>query len=784
MIQRKAVCSGIRIAGSSFWRQRATWIGAAAYAALVLYVFRALLLAEETGLASLGGDSVKNTFTFLYQALYGQGVWFTGMNYPFGEHLSFADAQPLMTIPLGAIGHLFHLSPPQLLYTMYVAVAISFVVGMLYTQRTLQYNGVPAGWAILFAGLILLLSPHVSRFLGHYPLAYASFLPMLFYWSLRYYDTNQNSYLWKLLLLFLAYALLHLYFIAMGLIWSAAYAAGALLYRRGHSGRPIWHGLRYLLPAAGAFMSVQLLFRLTDPVRDRPVLPYSEFYNDHGFLELLLSNNSPIWQAVQEHGLFHYKPGPSEHFMYLGVVPVLMLLLYGILSATRYMARLGHTGRAFSFQWLFIAFSILLFATTVKFVWNDGVLQGLLQPLRQFRAPERFSWIAWYVFSVLAAVLIYRLSCYWWQQGARFGSLLFGVVMTCLWAIDANGAILFFQNQNAGTSWNGRYFFSRETSWKNHLAARGYQPQNFQAILALPFVHVGSEKIWLNENQSYCTTPAFKAALELKLPVMDVNMSRTSWQQTFEAMRLAGGLYARQDLLRRLLPGKPVLLFHFLPDVLTPDEAMLLQPGVADSLGTIDECRLFVFWPEKFLARQAAEWQQLKTIAAPLAPGDTLLGSDLPYFAAHLDEALDKPGIAGSGMAPLPQESALLATWTLPERQDSAVLYEFSAWSQLPVVGPRSNYIQLQCLDSAGALLLSVDALGKYSTDNQPDMWFRLSKYFELPARTHRIALVVHNPGGESYLALDELLLRPAKGTLLSKRKGGTLLVNNHVISR
>src|ERR1035437_8133996 len=50
----------------------------------------------------LGGDGGKNIFTYLYHILYGKGIWFTGMNYPYGEHIVYTDGQPLLSVTLSS----------------------------------------------------------------------------------------------------------------------------------------------------------------------------------------------------------------------------------------------------------------------------------------------------------------------------------------------------------------------------------------------------------------------------------------------------------------------------------------------------------------------------------------------------------------------------------------------------------------------------------------------------------------------------------------------------------
>ena len=44
------------------------------------------------------GDGFKNYFAFAYQYNHGDFSWFTGMQYPYGDLLSYADGQPALLI--------------------------------------------------------------------------------------------------------------------------------------------------------------------------------------------------------------------------------------------------------------------------------------------------------------------------------------------------------------------------------------------------------------------------------------------------------------------------------------------------------------------------------------------------------------------------------------------------------------------------------------------------------------------------------------------------------------
>ena len=48
-------------------------------------------------------DGLKNYYTAIWYVHHDAGWWFTGMNYPFGEHVVFTDNQPLLSFVLAAL---------------------------------------------------------------------------------------------------------------------------------------------------------------------------------------------------------------------------------------------------------------------------------------------------------------------------------------------------------------------------------------------------------------------------------------------------------------------------------------------------------------------------------------------------------------------------------------------------------------------------------------------------------------------------------------------------------
>src|SRR4051812_26014633 len=67
-------------------------------AGLTIFTLSYLVTRPGHVVTALGGDGAKNIFTYLYHSMYGKGYWFEGMNYPYGEHITYTDGQPLLSV--------------------------------------------------------------------------------------------------------------------------------------------------------------------------------------------------------------------------------------------------------------------------------------------------------------------------------------------------------------------------------------------------------------------------------------------------------------------------------------------------------------------------------------------------------------------------------------------------------------------------------------------------------------------------------------------------------------
>ena len=759
------------------------WLVIAAIFAVGLTILTLSDIALHPGhvITQLGADGGKNNFTYLYHSLYGKGVWFEGMNYPYGEHIVYTDGQPILSVLLSYFRGSVSLS--FALWVLYGLISASYVIAMVFTYKTLRHFGVIPIIAILFAGLIIICSPQVFRLSGHYALCYTCVIPMLFYWTAKYHSTHRLKYPAYLFLLGCITVLLHPYFAAVALVWVGSYSAGCLIFDK----RKLLAGLRHVAPLLAGVVAVFLLFglfmKLTDPVKDRPATPYGMLVNCAHANDVLTSAYSPYWDYLSKRQAYTQISGGGEGYAYVGIVViavVLISLVMGVVNTLRKKKERNIvSASAFQPVWLFTAFAALLFSMGIPFIWHLEWLLEYFSVLKQFRTLGRFSWLFYYVLTVYGVIIIYN----WYSRLIAAGKkaiAYFVLISTlCIWGGEARPYILFSREKaKDGLELYDSYVSAHQQSWNQFLEEHGHSGKDFQAILALSFYEIGSEKLWLENNYTpFAVALSSQAGIQLHLPVVDAMMSRTSWSQALAQVKIAGGPYTDKPMLGDLKTDKPFLLLKVDSDEQGPDQEYLLE--AADSIGHYSRCAVYACYPSRIKANDRKHIDSINAILPYVKTGDTCISSSGICFVEHFNKLKADSALFDAGaMSYAAGLFTTLATIAVNPVVDSEV-YELSCWALVPPDDFKSPYLNVLLTDSAGNNVASLDGLAKKSTDNY-GLWLRMNIVFKMPVHCRSLQCRLGNDPEHSYKIADELMLRPLKATIISKDGAGNIMVNNH----
>jgi len=747
---------------------------------ITAFTFSDIVFHPGSVMLSTSGDGAKNYYTYLYHILYEHGLWFGGMNYPFGEHLVFADAQPLLSVPLAA---LTGVSIHQALAAMHLLIACSFMLGIVYTYLTLIRFRVAPLAAALFATLIMMLCPQLIRISGHFALAYMSFVPMLFYYTLCYQEQQQRRYAVYLFLLGAVMYLLHPYYVALVLMWTLFYLFSYLVF--GQKSRK--EKLRHITPAVIALLlllgACRLFMLVTDPVSDRPSFPHGAMaYGTRG-LDIFTSAYSAFWQLLREHNIVDKVCEGAEGMTYpgLAVLAIILILVFaGILQLTgkrKTAAGMAGTFREQRIWWLMSLLSLLL-GMGVPFVWEMDWLLDYFSLFRQFRTLGRFIWLFYQLVTVLAVVCLYHYHHSLRAKAQNTLAWLVLIIPVLFWSYESRGYVGFVQRAAREGRYNYRFYDADIRGWHAFLEQQGMKPADFQAMLLLPYVHIGSEKWSVRGFANGIMYSGFKASLELRLPVADVMMSRTSWSQTAGQVRIAGGPYADKPLLHSG-NDRPFLVLQSQTDSISADEQSLLTR--ARLLGNFQNCRVYACYPALMRREDSIRVAAARNTAGQMQQGDTIIPAGGLFYTDHIDYGQRQHVLFGTGaLGLISGGDTMLASVKVPAGTVDQ-LYELSTWVLLGAKDFRAPVLNLSLLDEQGQELLRQDARVMESFDNK-GLWFRTCIWFRLPPACRTINWRLYNDHKRGYIALDEIVLKPAAARTISKDSKGRIMADNHLL--
>ncbi len=743
---------------------------------LATLVLTNMVLEPSHMIIGLDGDSIKNFYTYLYHTLYDNNLWFTGMNYPYGEHAIYTDGMPALSTFVIWMRDTFHLQHDTIVAAFYVTLALGYGLGIFYVYKLFVHFGVKPWWAIAFAGLVIILSPQQTRLVGHFGLGMLCVIPMLWYWLARYDSTAHWRYAVYVAVFGFVIAFIHPYLLAVSFLFAGAYILTCFFYGK----RTFRERLLFICPLALAliiaFAGVKGVLYATDPVKDRPTHPWGLLEYCTKMEDLTASPLSPIWRP---------DVSISEGFAYVGVVTMAVvavsLLITAVMLVQRKKVENMHTGM--SSKWLLIAGIALLIASGAPIEWMGGELPPYLSAFRQFRTLGRFAWICYYIITVYTGVCLYRWFAALLQRNRRvaaYGMLLLAVL---LWVFDASGYVNFLRHLTGQRSRQQymQYFYWDRGDPLTMLEKSGYTPDSFQAIISLPFMYIGTDKLWLHEDGDRALAQATGISVNTGLPMVNAMLARTSWQQGFKHAKLIAGPFVHKPLLDDIQSDKPFLISYFTENEMDEDSRYLLR--MADSIGWVDGCKIYKLYPARLRHEDERCIDSALAIAADITARDSCIACTAPFFIVHYDEKEYGKAFWGRGAEThmYKSEDTLVAFDMQPMVNESR--YEFSIWVLVNDVDYRSPAFHLKLYDTAGNMLKEEYIPAKISTDNH-GMWLRVSKYFSMPAGTRRMVCQVdNNPDKPDYIAIDELLIRPADALMISKN-GNAVLANNHLLKK
>jgi hypothetical protein len=514
-------------------------------------------------------DGLKNAFTFYgyVQQPMQAGVPFLkylGMNYPYGDYVFYTDNTPILSVSVRWFSkNIFDLTGYELIIYQYFFIFSILLCTLLLYILLSDFTKRDSWW---LAGILALsmpwINPQMMRYSGHLNLTMTWLVVGQLLLILRWYRSRGAvRYIGYSVVWILMSSFFHLYYLPIlgatlglfGFFWALAELP--------HYRRSVQLGVQVVGGVLIAFTATMLLLRLSDgyyPFRrvgaegfgfDLWEMPFKALFKPYDYTLF-------PFPYISKHALHYEAYGYLGGFaLYGGGVALLLALI------RRPTVPAEHQKLIYVF--LGTLFILLLMAMGDRlYFWNGRIdIGNYLNPFylgslvsdrfRQFRCVARFSFPLFFIANILVAIWVIGF----WHQGTALWRRLLVSVLVVLCVSDM---VSFVRMQNRSYGANPLQGSALE-EMRNVLT--GIDATRYQAILPLPYYHVGSENYNLTiDPEERFSKNIYQAYMLTGLPLMACQMSRTALNQTESLLQMVTDSIAPPTLLAALPSDKPILV--------------------------------------------------------------------------------------------------------------------------------------------------------------------------------------------------------------------------------
>jgi hypothetical protein len=541
---------------------------------IYFFYFHVVFLNINSLLSSITLDSLKNYYTYVYHVKNDVSLLhFSGMNYPFGEHIVYTDCQPILTFIL----RLFPFTHNYLIGIMHSLLFLSFIITPVILNKIFRRFGHDKFFSFFAALAIGLLSPQFLKINGgHFALAYGCLIPLSILLILK---CIQEKTLKNLVYLFSYNVVLFLLHPYMGFCLSILSFLSLFFLELFQFNRKIFLKNTAVIALVG--VSPLFLFKLFMLLSDQHLNRTIEPFGAEMMVENLDSILSPVFGPFKNFMEIFF-PNRSFHFeghTYLSFFIILLSFLF-ILSLPFTFKKVKIRKEMLvifiaSLLFLFMAFGIHLKVLDFFHIHSAS--------LNQFRAACRFAWIFYFSLPLILLLMVYDLFKTYLKPSSLNPALV--ILSLSFFSFNLLEAHYFFTLDNSAY-WKYDNFFKEDllsSEEKNNLAI--LKNKGIQAIIPLPIFHGGSE-MYDRPTSDNSMLFSMMYSYHLNTPILSTLLSRTSISETEAIIQLLNS-YKKNHVAEKLLGTKDFFVITTSGELM-PDENRLLkqvkQFGENDSL--------------------------------------------------------------------------------------------------------------------------------------------------------------------------------------------------------
>jgi len=741
---------------------------------LVLYLlFGELLRSPNTVYFAGSGDGLKSYYGTLYHVTHDTTyARFTGMNYPYGEMILFTDNQPVVANTIKFISEKIIDISGHTIGILNLLMLFSIVIAALFIYLILRELKLPVPVSVVLGVAIAFLSPQIGRLGGHFSLSYLFFIPLMIYLLIRFHKHQSYWVSITIGIVTLLAAFTHMYFLGFFGILFLFYWITLIITERTEFGNYrvfLPHLLiQVILPVACFY----LYSAINDPVTDRTASPWGFLYYRAYPESVFLPVGKPYGKFLDRIMTFNHIDW--EGWAYIGLIGLVgfIFLIIQIGKKTwrkNFSEILRVTDNKLLNIFFWASFAALLYSFGLPFIMGLEGWLDYLGPVRQMRGIARFSWLFFYVINVVTFYLLWN----WLKEKKRtvvYWSLLLLPLLFIFYDAWLNARSMEYYMNNRIPMLDDRENRLPENQWIIEI-----DPADYQAIIPIPYFHVGSENIWI-DSRCEMMKHVFIASLKTGLPTNGVMLSRTSISQSFRNIELVMEPYREPVVLEDLPNRKPFLVLASKCDEMSRPEQQLLERAdyITDNdLFTISSIQVNTL-SEMAGGQKTMVIDELKT--RELFPQEEFLVSDSSgsWFYNGFEDAAGESYFGKSGYSGNIKEYNTIYFGNLPgAMSDSLFVISFWLGDARKDLVPRST-IEFALTDSTGRFIhAEYRNLGNLYTSLDDD-WALLEYSMISTDPGNQLKVTIWNQQlKKETLHIDELLIRQSSLDVYREIEGG-----------
>lgn len=536
---------------------------------------------------ALSGDGMKGLFYFVDYIRNGHNFYVYGSNYPYGEFIPFTDNMPIVAVIFKFINdHIVSIKGHELalhnLFLFFQWTLSGYVFYLVFRRLNVHH-----AFSILSAFCILILSPQIERYTGHYGLALILAISLFFLFTLniiKEHKIRQNG-IFLFILCFIA-TFIHVYNLLFLLVFGVIMAIIVFFKKK----RQVFWGLLIPLLFSGA-VSFSLI-KMLDNREDRSKAASGYGIYNTTFEGVFYPNHGRVKQFIKERiTKSDYEPH-IEGQNYLGIQNIIFLLVFLGLSIRALFKKNKRDLFILKEPYIYFFWPAIFCWIYSLGVFTDiqiSLFPNLHTPLNQFRSLGRLMWMTYCGLSICTLSWLYlRIKNLWSNKQIPF-AIISAVLVGVIWISEGitNTRPVLPRISESRES----IVFNPKESLRQFFEDNDLDKEDFQATLILPLVNRGSEKIRGETDVDWFLNYGYLARFELGIPSLPFVLQRTSIDEGCSLSQLLSSSFISKERLIDM-DERDILVLESREKITDLDRKLISKGTYLGSLSSINIHRL------------------------------------------------------------------------------------------------------------------------------------------------------------------------------------------------